>query len=193
MPTSKILTLCIRKVTFVNSFGNSVRIIITGTEQSLAAPEKCYLRCLVHTCNIMVVFQNSHSIYFPCTHLYKVKKSLCLSISPWKCMGEWIYCSTYSLRRHSMEMSGSVSRPASKSVWPLRNKMPLPRIVLRFLGRSVMFVSLFDILPYDCATRHSESQIALWGITYAHRRRKCQCGLVWRKVAQAASYWKVER
>jgi len=45
-----------------------------------------------------------------------------------------------------------------ESVWPLRNKNPPPGIVRRFLSRPVIFVSLFDISPCDCATLRSESQ-----------------------------------
>jgi len=54
-----------------------------------------------------------------------------------------------------MEVSGSVSRPAPESVWPLGNKMPPQGIVLRFLGRPVMFVSnsTYVIAPYRAVNR----------------------------------------
>jgi hypothetical protein len=92
-----------------------------------------------------------------------------------------------------MEVSGSVSRSASESVWLLRNKMPPPDIVLRFLG--LLSTSLFDVFPCDCVTPRSESQFSAEkdNIVRNHVCSHAKEVPVWLGVAQAASCGKLER
>lgn len=134
----------------------------------------------------------SFDLFPMCPLLYKVKKPMCLSITPWKHMGsgsaaprilsldvKWRWAVQFHVLRQSQSGYFGIKCPRRISYYGSWAFYPLH------------YSTFFRVIASHRAVNHSLAprKITLWGITYVHMRRKCQCGLVWRKRHHAGN-WK---